>query len=176
MLLKTLVSVCDHILKLIPSLADMKCLLPYCLLGMVLICFIAGCKKPQPLHYLDFQNFSVSDITKGQSDISAELKFYNPNSYRLRLKYAEMNFYLNDQYFGRSVLDTLMVIPKADTFLIPVVIKGVQLKKVIANGLGALITNEFAVRLDGQAKIGKAGIYFKFPLHYEGKQKLNLFR
>lgn len=154
----------------------MKLTLPFYLLCLLMALTFAGCKKPQPLHYLDFRNFSVTDITKGQSDISAELKFYNPNPYQLRLKYAEMNFYLNDQYFGRSVLDTMMIIPKADTFLIPVAIKGIQLKKVLTTGLGALLTNEFTVRLNGLAKIGKAGIYFKFPIQYEGKQKLNLFR
>ena len=145
-------------------------------IGLLLALLFVGCKKPQALQYLDFQNFRVSEFSRGQSDISAELKFFNPNPYKLKLKYAEMNFYINDQYFGKSVLDTLMVIPRQDTFTIPVVMKNVQLKKVIANGLGALITNEFSIRLDGMAKIGKAGIYFKFPLRYEGKQKLNLFK
>ena len=149
-------------------------LLPWLVPGLFWMIF--GCSKPQPLHYLDFQNFHITEVVKGRSDISAELKFYNPNSYKLRLKHADMSFYVNDQYFGRSVLDTMMVIPRADTFLIPVSMKEVQLQKVLLNGLGALITNEFAVRLDGSAKIGKAGVYFNFPIHYTGKQKLNLFR
>ena len=143
---------------------------------LLVVVLSVACKKPQPLRYVDFQNFSVSDITKGQTDLSAQLKFFNPNPYKLRLKYAEMNFYVNDQYFGQSVLDTLMIIPRADTFLIPVAIKNVQLKRVLSGGLGALITNEFNIRLDGKARIGKAGIYFTFPITYEGKQKLNLFR
>ncbi len=159
----------------LPSLAPMKGLLSCFCLALVLL-MVNGCKKPQALHYVDFQNFRVSEIVKGQSDLSAELKFYNPNGYQLRMKHAEMNFYVNDQYFGRSVLDTMMVIPKADTFLIPVAMKGVQLQKVLLNGLGALISNEFTIRLEGNAKIGKAGFYHTFPIHYEGKQKLNLFR
>lgn len=150
--------------------------LSYFLLLVMLMVIFTGCKKPQALRYIDFQNFRVSEFTKGRSDLSADLKFFNPNPYQLRLKWAEMNFYVNDQYFGHSVLDTLMVIPKADTFLIPVAIKEVELKKVLLNGLGALLTKEYTIKLDGEAKIGKAGIYFTFPLHYEGKQRLDLFR
>lgn len=160
----------------ITSFVCMKKPLSYFLLLVTSIGISTGCKKPQSLRYVDFQNFRVSELTKGKSDLSADLKFFNPNPYQLKLKWAEMNFYVNDQYFGRSVLDTLMVIPKADTFLIPVAIKEVELKKVLLNGLGALLTKEYAIKLDGEAKIGKAGIYFTFPLHYEGKQRLDLFR
>ena len=154
----------------------MKRILPFCLLLILSAGIFTGCKKPQALQYIDFQNFRVSEITKGRSDLSADLKFFNPNSYKLRLKWAEMNFYVNDQYFGHSVLDTLMIIPKRDTFTIPVEVKEVELKKVLLNGLGALFTKEYSIRLDGAAKIGKAGVYFTFPLHYEGKQRLDLFK
>ncbi|MBE7171365.1 MAG: LEA type 2 family protein [Williamsia sp.] len=154
----------------------MKCLLSYCCFLVFFVGIFASCKKPQALQYVDFQHFQVSEITKGRSDLSADLKFYNPNPYKLRLKSAEMNFYVNDQYFGKSVLDTLMEIPKRDTFLVPVSIKEVELKKVLLNGLGALLTQEYNIRLDGKAKIGKAGFYFTFPLHYEGKQRLDLFK
>ena len=158
------------------SFACMKMIPSYWLLLLFIGCFCIACKKPQPLHYIDFQHFRVSEITKGKSDLSADLVFFNPNPYKLRLKYAEVNFYVNDQYFGRSVLDTLMIIPKADTFAVPVAIREVDLKRVLLNGLGALITNEYNIRLDGKAKIGKAGVYFTFPLHYEGKQRLNIFK
>ena len=154
----------------------MKMTPSFWLLIMFFLASGVACKKPQALRYIDFQHFRVSEITKGKSDLSADLVFFNPNPYKLRLKYAEMNFYVNDQYFGRSLLDTLMIIPKADTFSVPVEIKEVDLKKVMLNGLGALITNEYRVKLDGQARIGKAGVYFTFPLHYEGKQRLDLFK
>lgn len=154
----------------------MKWILLSCLFLVLSAGIFTGCKKPQALQYIDFQHFRVSEIVKGKSDISADLKFYNPNPYKLRLKWAEMNFYVNDQYFGHSVLDTLMIIPKLDTFTVPVAVKEVELKKVLLNGLGALLTKEYSVKLDGSAKIGKAGVYFTFPLRYEGKQRLDLFK
>lgn len=154
----------------------MKRIAPFCLFLVLSAIVFTGCKKPQALQYIDFQHFRVSEIVKGKSDISADLKFYNPNPYKLRLKRAEMNFYVNDQYFGHSVLDTLMIIPRLDTFTVPVAVKDVELKKVLLNGLGALLTKEYSVKLDGAAKIGKAGVYFTFPLRYEGKQRLDLFK
>ena len=148
---------------------------PVWIFGLFLVC-TAGCSKPRALQYIDVQHFGINELGRGKFNLAAELKFYNPNPYKLRLKHAEMNLYVNNQYFGHSVLDTLMVIPRADTFLIPVSMKDVELKKVVMNGLGALLSNEYSIRLDGNARVGKAGFYHTFPLNYEGKQKLNLFR
>ena len=134
---------------------------------------IFGCSKPKDLQYIDFQNFQVQELGLGESVISADLKYYNPNNFKLNLKDGDLNVSLNNTFLGNSKLDTLLQIPKKDTFLIPLKMK-VDMNTFLSKALNVLLTNEVDVKLDGNAKLGKAGIYFNVPIHYQGKQKLNL--
>ena len=135
----------------------------------------AGCRKPMALQYMDVINFKINTLDMKESVISADIQYYNPNNFQMKLKKAEMDISVNDKFLGRSTLDTMMNIPKADTFLIPVHLK-VDMKTLISNSLIALFSNEVDVKLEGNAKLGKSGIFFNFPFSYQGKQKLNLFQ
>ena len=145
----------------------------------LIIAFIAvavfACSKPKDIKYLDVENFKVEELGMGESVISADLKFLNPNNFRLKLKDGDLDVSLNNTFLGHSKLDTLLEIPKNDTFFIPVKMK-VDMKTFLSKALSVLLTNEVDVKLDGNAKLGKSGIYFNVPIHYQGKQKLNLFR
>ena len=138
---------------------------------------IFGCSKPKDLQYIDFENFQVQELGLGESVISADLKYYNPNNFRMKLKDGDLDVSLNNTYLGNSKLDTLLEIPKKDTFLIPLKMK-VDMRTFLSKALNVLLTNEVDVKLDGNAKLGKAGIYFNVPIHYQGKQKfhINLFK
>lgn len=141
----------------------------------LVFCFVTfGCRKPVALQYLELQNLKMESLGMGQSVILADVKFFNPNPYTLQLKRAEMDVSVNNTYVGHSKLDTLMQIPKKDTFLVPVKMN-VDMKSLLANSLGALLGNEVEVKMNGQARIGKAGIFFNFPISYQGKQKWKLF-
>ncbi len=109
-----------------------------------------------------------------ESVISADVKYFNPNHFGMTLKRAEMDITVNDTYLGHTQLDTVMGIPKLDTFMIPVHFK-VDMKTLIANSLSALLSNEVDIRLEGSARLGKSGFFFNFPFSYQGKQKLKLF-
>ena len=138
---------------------------------------IFSCSKPKDLEYLDVENFQLHELGLGESVISADLKYYNPNNFRMKLKDGELDVSLNNTFMGHSKLDTLLEIPKKDTFLIPLKMK-VDMRTFMSKALNVLLTNEVDVKLDGKAKLGKAGIYFNVPIHYQGKQKfhMNLFK
>jgi LEA14-like dessication related protein len=146
----------------------------YVVLFSIVVLFTFGCRQPKSLEYLDFQNLRVDAIGLKGSVISAELKYFNPNRFKMQLKSAEMDISVNKKFLGRSVLDTLMHIPAKDTFLIPVQLK-VDGTQILSHALSSLFTREIEIKLDGKAKIGKAGVFFNFPFSYEGKQKINLF-
>lgn len=153
----------------------MKKLLPaeWTLFFLALI-FGSSCAKPKALQYLDLQNLKVNSVGLGGSVISADIKYYNPNSFRMKLKQAEMDVTVNNVFMGHSTLDTLMDIPKLDTFYIPVHMT-INMKALISNSLNALLSNEVDLKLEGSAKLGKAGVYKNFPFSYQGKQKFKLF-
>ena len=135
----------------------------------------AGCAKPKALQYLDIANLDIGTKNFVKPVISADLRFYNPNNYSLKMKRAEMDVMVNNQFVGHSLLDSTIDIPKLDTFSIPVKLD-VDLKSVISKSLGVLLNNEVDLALKGTAKIGKAGVYKNFPFTYQKKQKLDLFR
>ena len=134
----------------------------------------ASCKKPEGLKYVGIENFKLHSINLEQSVVSADLIYYNPNNFRMKLKSAEMDVTVNDNFLGHSTLDTLMNIPRKDTFLLPVHLN-VKMKSLITNSLEALLSNEFDVSLKGTARIGKGGIFFNFPFTYKGKQSIKIF-
>jgi LEA14-like dessication related protein len=136
---------------------------------------IFSCSKPKDIQYLDVGNFKMEELGLGKSVISADLRFFNPNDFKLKLKDGAVDVSINNQFVGHSNLDTLLEIPKKDTFLIPLKME-VDMKTVLSNALNVLLSDGMDVKLDGNAKLGKAGIYFNVPIHYQGKQKLNLFR
>ncbi len=144
--------------------------------GILLILFLLtiSCGKPKSLQYLNVQNFNIVSLGLGNSVISADVKFYNPNDFRMKLKRAEMDISVNNKFIGRSILDTLMTIPKNDSFYIPVRLN-VNMKTLITSSVGSLFSNEVDVKMDGKARLGKGIFFFNFPFSYQGKQQLKLF-
>lgn len=145
------------------------------LLGFAWIAASVGCKKPQSIQYIGLQNFDLPSVGIGKSVLAADVRFYNPNHFNMRLKEIEVDISVNDKYLGHSKLDSLIKIPKKDTFFVPVKVN-VDMKSLLSNSLMAVISNEVDVKITGRTKIGKGGIYFNFPILYQGKQKLKIFK
>jgi LEA14-like dessication related protein len=130
-----------------------------------------SCQKPLIPEYQAFENFGISQIGLGESVVSADLKYYNPNNYALQLKRADLNISLDDKPVGTSILDTLIMIPKRDTFLLPVKMR-VNIKQLLSNALSLLLNSEIDVKVNGSVRLGKSGVFFNMPVNYSGKQKI----
>ena len=150
-----------------------KCIVYLLLPCLVLVAVLAGCGKPLAPEYRSIENLRVNSLGIGESAISADLKYFNPNNFSLKLKHGEVDVYLNNRFLGKTILDTLTVIPARDSFYIPVSMK-VDMKQVYSNALDILLSNEVLIKLDGFARMGKTGIFFNLPIKYEGKQKLDI--
>jgi LEA14-like dessication related protein len=144
-----------------------------CILIILWLPAFTSCRQPQAPQYAGLENFKVNALGIGESVVSADLKYFNPNSFTMKLKYGEMDVYINNRFLGKTLLDTLTFIPARDSFLIPVSMK-VDMKQIYSNALDILLTHEATIRLDGFAKLGKAGLYFDVPVKYEGKQKIEI--
>jgi len=150
-----------------------KIVLPLLALLCIGLFLLPGCSRPIAPEYRSIENLKVNSLGVGESAISADLKYFNPNNFSLKLKYGETDVYLNNRFLGKTILDTMTVIPARDSFLIPVSMK-VDMKQVYANALDILLSNEVMIKLDGFAKMGKGGIFFNLPIKYEGKQKIDI--
>ena len=131
-----------------------------------------GCRQPEAPEYFGFQNLQVSRTTGSLTNLSTTLKFYNPNPYSLKLLRAELDVSLNGKHAGHSILDSTILIPKKDTFYVPVAVQ-VDLQSLLNNALAVLLEKQATISLDGHVRVKRGALTFNRPFHYDGKQDIN---
>lgn len=143
------------------------------LLLLLLLLSLVGCAQPKSLVYQDVAAVRVHKADLNAATVVVDLRFYNPNRYSVTLKDGDIDAYFNDRYLGKAILDERTHVPARDTFLLPVTITA-SLESIFTNALAMLVNKEVLVRLQGSLKAGKAGIYVRVPVRYEGRQQLGL--
>lgn len=147
----------------------MKKLICWALLPLIL----AGCAKPSGFDYLGVKNVKVVQFGLKESTVALDVEYYNPNKFPVTMKRANVDVYVNNNYFGKTTLDSTIKIPKRDTFFLPVILK-VDMNTTVMQLIQALGQGEqeVKVKMDGNARIGRGGIFINYPIKYEGMQKL----
>src|SRR4051812_20924143 len=140
----------------------------------LLLPFLAvSCAKPTGFNYLGIRNFKVMKFGLKESTVGADAEFYNPNKYPVTMKGGSVDVYVNNNFFGKTTLDSTIQIPKKDTFLLPVVLKvnmnntAIGLLQTLAAGQDSVL-----IKLDGSAKVGRGGLFINYPIRYQGMQKI----
>lgn len=136
------------------------------------ILMISSCAKPKGFDYLGFQNVKVLKWGVEETTIGMDVQFYNPNS-GLQLRKADVNVQINNKYVGRTVMDSLINIPKKDTFIIPMTMT-METISAVSGILQSISDTSVLVKLDGNAMVGRSGVFFNYPIKYEGNQKIKL--
>jgi LEA14-like dessication related protein len=131
-----------------------------------------SCRQAEAPEYYGFQDIRIGKVEGQKTILSTTLKFYNPNSFSLKLKRAEVDVKLNTLPAGHSLLDSTISIPQKDTFYVPVSMQ-VDLHSIFSNALSMLLEKQVTVTLDGRVKLKRGWVTFSRPFHYEGKQDLN---
>ncbi|HXB91714.1 MAG TPA: LEA type 2 family protein [Puia sp.] len=132
---------------------------------------IAGCRQPQAPEYYGFQNLQVSQGAGHSTMLAATIKFYNPNPFSMELKRAEMDVSINGKPAGHSLIDSTILIPRKDTFYVPVSVQ-LDLRSILSNALQLLLDQQATLSLDGKVKVKRGMMTFNRPFHYDGKQDL----
>ncbi|HEX6427934.1 MAG TPA: LEA type 2 family protein [Niastella sp.] len=143
-------------------------------IGWMLLPLLAvACAKPTGFDYLGVKNFKVLKFGLKESTVAADVEYYNPNKYPVTMKGASVDVYVNDNFFGKTTLDSTLEIPKRDTFLLPVILK-VNMNNTVMGLLQTLTSGRDSVliKLDGNTKIGRGGLFVNFPIRYQGMQKI----
>jgi len=133
----------------------------------------ASCGKPQPPQYLGYSNVRLEKAGLKNSIVAADLRFYNPNNYALKLKQADMDVYLNNRLMGHSVIDSLLTLPGRDTAAVPLRLQ-VAGKDLLASATQLLLNPTVRLRMKGNAKVGRGSFFINLPVDYEGTQKIDL--
>jgi hypothetical protein len=92
----------------------------------------------------------------------------------MQLKNTDLDIFINGNLLGHSTTDTLINIPRRNTFLVPVKFN-VDMQNAFKNAWNAFIGKEVLVRLSGKVKVGKGNVFMSFPINYETKQTFSMF-
>jgi LEA14-like dessication related protein len=135
---------------------------------------LMSCSAPKALEYQTYHNFNIEKLGFNNSAISLDLEYYNPNNFGLQLRKTDLDIFIDGNLLGHTTLDTLLLIPKRDTFNIPVKFN-VNMQNVFKNAWNTLMGKEVLVRLSGKVKVGKANVFMNIPVEYESKQTFSFF-
>ena len=142
---------------------------------LILTFAIAGCSSPKALVYQDVSSVQLQKFDIEHAAIVANLRFYNPNSYGLSLKNGNLDAYVNNKYLGKASVDERVAVPPNNSFILPVTIN-IDMLRVLKDAfdLLSLQKSDVLLRLQGTISAGKGGVFFRVPVTYEGRQKIQI--
>lgn len=152
----------------------MKTLISTLALGIVLLtsCGTANIKEPE---YRDIREIKLIEMGLLQSTAGIDMVYYNPNNFGVQLAEARGDVYVDNAYLGRFSLDEKVQVRKRSEFIVPAIIK-VDMIGAIKNQQEILKKKEVLVRIEGMARVKKAGISREVPIRYESMQNIERFR
>jgi LEA14-like dessication related protein len=148
----------------------MKVLLASSALVLIIV-FCNSCRPLREPEYRGIDNLRVTKLGLSKSTLNLDIHYYNPNKSRLKVKKAEGEAWIENNFLGRFSIDTLIHIPAKGDFRLPVKLE-VDMSRIFGNSIMALLLNEVTVKVEGSARLGKGFVYINYPLRYTGKHRL----
>ncbi len=142
--------------------------LPASLLPLFLL-FLTSCGNLSEPDLRGIENLRIGQLGGSESTLFFDMRCYNPNQARLKLKKAGGKAWLDGRFLGDFSVDSLVRIPSRDEFLLPVRLQ-VDMKGILKNSVKALLAKEVQLKIDGRARVGKGILFINYPLKYEGRQ------
>ena len=133
-----------------------------------------ACNKPQSFEYRGMQNLKIDSVGLVSSKISLELVYFNPNNFSVDLRNVSCDIYINHNYLGKYVLDTLMRVNKRSEFAIPSGMN-VDMKNIYKNALGTFLSKQVLIEINGSTKVGKGGLFITVPFNYSAMETFSMF-
>ncbi len=146
----------------------------YLFFATCIIIAFASCGKPKGFDYRDVKNFKIQNWGFDRSQVSMDLVYFNPNKFGVDLKKVECDIYLQNNYVGKFMLDTLMRIPQNAEFIIPAKMD-VDMRNIFKNSLSIVFNKEVLVGAKGYTRVGKGGLFVTVPFNYEGRHAIDIF-
>jgi LEA14-like dessication related protein len=140
-----------------------------------LLFFAISCSKPVQPTYLGYQNLRFGKVGAKNNVLMSDIKFYNPNRYALNVKQADMDVYFNDRFLGHTSMTNMVSLPPKDTTLVPFTIEA-SATDLLANAAQIYLNPNVRIKVQGNAKAGRGGIFVNIPIKYQGTQRISLSR
>jgi LEA14-like dessication related protein len=146
-----------------------------CLAVASIILVSCGTAKIQQPEYREIRQVKLIELGLLQSTAGIDVVYYNPNNFSVQLADAHGDVYVDNAFFGKFELNDKVQVGKKSEFVVPAIIK-LDMIGAIKNQRDLFQKKEALVRIEGTAKVKRAGISREVPLRYEGMQNIERFR
>lgn len=143
----------------------MKSIISTLLIGL-LVFTSCGTKDVKEPEFRDISNVRLVELGVLQSTAGVDLIYYNPNNFGVQLSEARGDVYVDNAFLGRFNLQDKVSVSKRSEFVVPALIK-LDMIGAIKNQRELLKKKEVLVRIDGFARVSKAGFSREVPIKYE---------
>jgi len=138
----------------------------------ILVISLVSCSgiKDPVLNGID--GLKLAAIGSEKTMLTLNLNYHNPNRSGIKLKDAQGDAWINNSFAGHFIMDTTIKISGNSDFVVPVKLD-VDMKNAMQNAFSLLLNPEVSLKVSGNARIGKGGMFFNYPIRYEGKEDLS---
>jgi LEA14-like dessication related protein len=153
----------------------MKTIIPTLALGLVLFLTSCGSSNVKEPEYRNISDIRLIELGLLQSTAGIDLIYYNPNSFGVQLSEARGDVYIDNAYFGRFELGEKVQVKKKSEFIVPAIVK-MDMIGAIKNQKDLFKKKEALIRIEGTARVKKAGFSRDIPLKFESMENIEKFR
>ena len=139
---------------------------------LLVSCKSENIREPE---YRDIRDVRIMNVGLLQTTAGIDIVYYNPNNFGVQLSDARGDLYIDDQYFGRFGIQDKVAVRKRDEFIVPAVLKMDNIS-AIKNHREIWKKKKALIRIEGFAKVSKAGFNKEVPIKYEGMQDIERLR
>lgn len=141
----------------------------------IVLAFVTSCRAPKDLVFKEYKNLQLENVGFTDAVLKVDLVYYNPNSFGVELNRTDLDLYVDSSFLGHSSQNIQVSIPGRKDFTLPLKVN-VDMKNLLKNGLTSMFNKNVSIRLIGNVKIGKAGIYKNIKVDYTTVQNFSMFK
>ena len=146
------------------------------LLVLLLAASLSSCRKMKEPEFRGISAIEVGKVNLTSTTVRLQIRYYNPNSFRGTLRWAEGKAWIDSTYLGPFRVDQEVQAAGKTEFTIPVELQlGVKEALLFTAGLfgGRSSNREVLLRIEGKARAGRQGLFKTVPFQYRGYQSLD---
>ena len=139
--------------------------------------FLSSCKSDsiKDPEYRDIRDVRLIKAGLLQSTAGIDIIYFNPNKFGLQIKNVRGDVYLNNAFLGRFDVEEKVTVDKKSEFTVPAIVT-IDMIGLLLHQQDIFKNKEALVKIEGNARVQKAGITVNVPIKYEGMQNIDRLR
>jgi LEA14-like dessication related protein len=134
---------------------------------------VLSCTEVKEPEFRAVEKFRIKSLGIAKSEIGFQIRYYNPNNFRVQIKDGEADVMIDSVSLGKFSQDSLAEVGRESEFTIPLT-GFITLDAARKLKIETLPFREVNVVANGSVKVGKSGIFIKKPVRYEGRHRLSV--